>query len=446
MWNGSSWRAVGARGVLDWVTSLAVYNGDLIAAGGLTEAGGVPVNFIARWDGTAWTPLGIGTDSGILCMTVYNGELIVGGGFSTAGGVPSSCIARWNGTSWNSLGTGVGGWVYALGVWNGLLFAGGEFGSAGGAPARHIAQWDGTSWSQPGGGVDGYVQGLTSYAGDLIVVGGIYEAGGVPVNMVARWNGTSYSSLGSGVTTVSVPYLGLTAVTVYDGKLVVGGIFTHAGGSPANNIAQWDGSTWSALGMGAEVAGWGYTYPEVHDLIEYNGDLIAMGPFSLAGGVPVNGLARWDGTSWSSLGSGTDGFPDALAVLGQQLYVGGYFTTAGGKPSLNIASWMDPFSSAVGAGDPAARLPVQLAAHPSPFAEGTTLAFEVARAGAVRLTVHDVRGALVRTLAEEIGGPGQQTIWWDGLDERGMEVPRGVYYARVATAEGVGRQKVVKVR
>jgi len=40
------------------------------------------------------------------------------------------------------------------------------------------------------------------------------------------------------------------ALTVFDGKLIAGGGFTIAGGVTVNFIAAWDGSSWSALGSG----------------------------------------------------------------------------------------------------------------------------------------------------------------------------------------------------
>jgi peptidoglycan hydrolase-like amidase len=80
----------------------------------------------------------------VVGLTVYNCELIAGGLFSTAGGVSANYIARWNGTSWQPLGTGMGGIyrdVYALTVYNGELIAGGQFTTAGGNPANYVARW-----------------------------------------------------------------------------------------------------------------------------------------------------------------------------------------------------------------------------------------------------------------------------------------------------------------
>jgi hypothetical protein len=66
-----------------------------------------------------------------------------------------------------------------------------------------------------------------------------------------------------------------------------------------------------------------------------------MGDFTTAGGILANGIAKWNGTNWSALGSGlAGGNPStfrSLAVLGNDLFVGGDFLTAGGKVSPYLA-------------------------------------------------------------------------------------------------------------
>jgi hypothetical protein len=83
--------------------------------------------------------------------------------------------------------------------------------------------------------------------------------------------------------------------------------------------------------------------------------LYAAGRFVVAGSLPSRGIARWDGSSWSALGSGMDYSVHALGVFdagsGPVLYAGGQFTTAGGGAASQIAQWDGSTWAAVG-GDP----------------------------------------------------------------------------------------------
>jgi hypothetical protein len=71
-------------------------------------------------------------------------------------------------------------------------------------------------------------------------------------------------------------------------------------------------------------------------------DLYCGGTFSTAGGtIPANNIAKWDGTTWTALGSGVTGTSipavNALAVRGGELFVGGSFYMAGDKASQYFA-------------------------------------------------------------------------------------------------------------
>ncbi|MCX6165400.1 MAG: hypothetical protein NTU73_11185, partial [Ignavibacteriae bacterium] len=55
----------------------------------------------------SWSPLGSGTGGAypdVNALTVFNNEIIVGGYFQSAGGVSANYIAKWNGTTWSPLG------------------------------------------------------------------------------------------------------------------------------------------------------------------------------------------------------------------------------------------------------------------------------------------------------------------------------------------------------
>ncbi|HOB97331.1 MAG TPA: SUMF1/EgtB/PvdO family nonheme iron enzyme [Verrucomicrobiota bacterium] len=126
------------------------------------------------------------------------------------------------------------------------------------------------------------------------------------------------------------------------GNLYIGGSFISAGSVVANRIAKWDGSSWSALGSGMNNRVWA--------LAVSGSDLYAGGYFTTAGGVSANCVARWNGSSWSALGSGMGGLVYALAVSGSDLYAGGTFTTAGGVAANRIAKWDGSDWSALGSG------------------------------------------------------------------------------------------------
>jgi hypothetical protein len=120
------------------------------------------------------------------------------------------------------------------------------------------------------------------------------------------------------------------------GNLYAGGDFLTAGGVSASHVAMWNGSSWSALGGGVE----GYNRGVWALAEDSDGTLYMGGYFATVGGVTANHIACWDGSSWSALGSGTDHAVYALAPDGSgNLYAGGEFSTAGGVSASHIAMW-----------------------------------------------------------------------------------------------------------
>jgi hypothetical protein len=119
-------------------------------------------------------------------------------------------------------------------------------------------------------------------------------------------------------------------------------LFTQAGGISANYIAKWNGSSWSALGSG--LNNW------VYSIAISGSDVYFGGDFTQAGGISANYIAKWDGSSWSALGSGVDNSVVAIAISGIDVYIVGYFTQAGGVSSSRIAKWNGSSWSALGSG------------------------------------------------------------------------------------------------
>jgi len=419
-WNGSAWSTL-STGTNSRVTCLTTFDSGsgaaLYAGGTFTTAGGVTVNRIARWSGGAWSALGTGTNGGTVWAMAAWGQgagalLYVGGTFTQVNGQPAERLARWNGANWTGITAPGPGVIFSLAVhndgsgtalyaggsmctgscgvsrfngttWSGLsngipngrayalithddgsgsaLFAAGNMLGAGltamntPAGARHIARWNGSNWNALGTGREAPVYAFALHdqgqgMGPDLQVGGDFVG---PSGGVASWNGSTFSALGLGLGQGGVrAILSFDDGTQSNRSVFVGGLFNQAGGLSAPGIARWNGTSWSSLAGGMNGS--------VHALASFDdnlgGDpwLFAGGNFTTAGGVPASGIARWTGSSWVALGSGLNNAVRALAVYndgsGPALYVGGSFTTAGGAPANNIAKWNGTAWSAVGTG------------------------------------------------------------------------------------------------
>lgn len=192
--------------------------------------------------------------------------------------------------------------------------------------SAHAAPFTDGDWTSlsPVAGAGGTVQAMMEDgAGSCYIVGSFTAAGGVMAQQVARWDGSTWTALGSGINGE------VKALAFSNGVLYAGGQFPEAGGTSASNIARWDGSTWQGLGTGMDGA--------VHALTFFNGALHAGGTFTTAGGVAASNIARWNGSAWSPLGGGiglaAEGISPAvhaLATDGVSLHVGGNFNTVNG--------------------------------------------------------------------------------------------------------------------
>jgi hypothetical protein len=337
----ADWVSLGS-GMNNWVNALAVSGTNLYAGGYFTNAGGAPANYIAKWDGGAWSVLGSGVsgeNTTVNALAVSGTNLYAGGYFTNAGGVSANCIAKWDGSTWSALGSGLGpignSWVNALAVSGTNLYAAGWFTNAGGVLVTNIAKWDGSAWSALGSGIGGYVYAL-AVSGTNLYAGGLFTtAGGVSANCIAKWDGSAWSAVGSGIagSTPNGSFPSVHGLAVSGTDLYAGGYFSTAGGVPptsANCIAKWDGSVWSALGTGMDE--------RVYALAVSETNLYAGGWFTTAGGAPANYIAKWDGSAWSALGSAVNNMVNALAADGAgHLFVGGDFSLAGTNVSPCIA-------------------------------------------------------------------------------------------------------------
>jgi hypothetical protein len=213
-WNGSAWSALGSNGSGDgaftkFVGVLAVSGTILYAGGNFTDVAGNPrADRVVRWNGSAWSALGSnGSGDGAInhqvwALAVSGSDLYVGGDFADAAGIAAAdYIARWNGSAWSALGSNGSGngalntEVDALAVSGSDLYVGGDFADAAGiAAADYLARWNGSAWSALGsngsgdGALRSYVAAVAVSGTDLYVGGYFTNAAGIATaDHVAKW-------------------------------------------------------------------------------------------------------------------------------------------------------------------------------------------------------------------------------------------------------------------
>lgn len=103
-------------------------------------------------------------------------------------------------------------------------------------------------------------------------------------------------------------------------------------------------------------------------------------------------------------------------------------------------------NSTVEGGPEDVRPPLLLGNEPNPFTPATTIRYEIAVAGPVRLVVYDAGGRVVRTLDEGLREAGSHQVAWDGRDDRGGKLAAGVYFYELVTGGVAQTRKMVLAR
>ena len=383
-WRNGAWSAV-SGGVTDpnfpWavdVDALAVYDDgsgpSLFVGGYFNHAGTVQASGIARWNGAHWAKLTVDTSMFVHAFAVWDDgtgpSLYAGFDAGQGSGNILHGIGRWNG-NWSMLGFGMettlgnSGSVYSLAVHDEgtttSLIAGGSFLLADGVPAFCLAHFDGQHWTGLASAMNQDVRSLASWndgTGAAVYVGGNFTiVDGTTAPYITRRSANGFTPLGSGNGIIGngYPYGNVGCFTTIGtgsaARLIAGGAFTSAGSVPALDIAAFDGATWTPLGSGVvgEVVAL-TTFDEGHGAGPV---LFAGGNITAAGGAGASFIARWDGSTWTSVAGGTNAPVDSLAVFddgsGSALYVGGTFNSAGnGAASGSVARWNGTSWSSVG--------------------------------------------------------------------------------------------------
>ncbi len=384
-WDGSSWTVLHGSDYYSYELQCVASQGGRLYAGGSTALsvegpGGL---YLTWWDGAQWhggDPIGYGM---INTLFPTAAGVAIGGPFSNLFGTVSPFAAIWTGSGLSPLASpgqglvGVGGnWdeVGSLTVDGDLLLAAGQFDVAGGAAAYRYAQWDGSAWALwcgfNGAPMEAAFPAAMCAANGSVVISGQYQWGmpfsalidqcnpwwfdrwdsffsllvrqdasffGADWRRVSRLDGVEWVLIGE-----AGPSDAIKSVAPSSSGLVIGGELTVMSGVPVKGVALWDGASWQPIGSGLDG--------DVTALVEHGGAICAGGSIDVAGGAPAHRVMRWDGAQWQALGDPFDGAVTSLATCQGDLYAAGSFQNAGAVAAARIARWDGSAWQALGSG------------------------------------------------------------------------------------------------
>jgi hypothetical protein len=334
IWDGDAWRFEAPGGPSGGgVNAVAVEGSDVYVGGTFTAIGGVPAGRVARWDGQTWNPLTTGTNGPVMAIAATGtGDVYFGGEFTQAGDSLVNRVARWNGFTWYPLydqgliARGTNGRVNAIQATSEGVYVAGTFSTAGGQTgAGNVARWNRTipAWTRLGTGTNGEIFHIGAF-GSTITVSGQFTT---PAQFIAQWNGSTWDAMGN-------PFTRPTEMEVApNGSVYASAFFT----STSRNVARYFGGTWLPLGNAVDLDSWVMDATDTLLFLNYQGGWIP--------GLVPEVAVRWDGTRFTGMGNGIGrfwtnvDFIRAFAEYGGELYAAGLFPNAGADSMANIARW-----------------------------------------------------------------------------------------------------------
>jgi len=324
-------------------------------------------------------------DSQILDLALdKDGNLYAAGSFSQISGVPVTSVAKWNGSQWASMGSifdKIGSVIVTnvtidpsgIPVASSSRMYEGPSNPFGSSVEYRVSKWNGSAW-QPFIDSDKYKLGkaVLDRAGTLYAAG--YVTDSSPWKpAVFKWTGSAWAMVGNAMgdhiyalladpngnlfvrlsTNLGVGYVRKWDGTGWGSTDGVGG--TDDIGSLAldesgnlyagrnGGVSKWNGTSWSEVGsMFTSFETMQESVGRVDTLVfDGAGNLYAGGVFDGVGVTGALNIARWNGTQWTGLGGGGIAKVSGKVAIGPEgaLYASGVFFGENGERITGLARW-----------------------------------------------------------------------------------------------------------
>ncbi|MBL7934666.1 MAG: T9SS type A sorting domain-containing protein [Bacteroidia bacterium] len=272
-------------------------------AGGYTHIDTYGNSSLCIYDGADWIVKDT-INNLIRALTFYNNELYMGGDFVTINSQPMKYLAKWNGTNWINIGTSGGG-ILNLRVINNELYAVGTFTQIAGVNANSIAKWNGISWISLNFPDSKHIGNYSAVGDCALYKSSLYVSGNFQTNSgltdIAMLHNGTWQRVGNN-DSIRGTFSNLFKMAVFNNELYVSGYLAHSEGNVGNGIQKWDGLSWKTVGTGLQdYNNTTNSVASVQDMLVHKGKLYVAGGFSFAGNSKAPNLAVWDGIKWCAV-------------------------------------------------------------------------------------------------------------------------------------------------
>lgn len=246
-------------------------------------------------------------------------------------------ISEWKHSQFASLGLGVNSQVHAMCKGpDGNIYIAGEFSKAGGLPARMLAQWNGKMWKAMDGFSYGRINSIAADSNHLYIAGIFNDIKGKEYHSIAQYTKGKWQPLAEGIQLLhynpySSPIANITAMSVHENDVYVIGNFDQAGKVLARNIAKWDGTSWSAIGTGIKG------YPKAI-AVNHKGEIFVSTMQENQSILQQMPLYHWHNNTWDTIP-----LPPfcqqihSIQAYGNDIYIGGDFRLHDDNDDMGIA-------------------------------------------------------------------------------------------------------------
>ena len=333
---------------------------NILYVGGLFDTvNGVSASSIAKFDGTSWSPVGMGVSGNVQSIISFNNDIYVAGLFTNLYDSTTTGLVKWDSAVNNLVGVVISaggdtiyGYMVDLAVYDSELYVSGSIWSYGDTIYNSIVRFDGSSsWLDVGGGANNDIISMEVFDNHLFVTGHFSQIGGIYLNEIAKWNGSNWDTVGNAVDSFMFcpgASCGKGILGQHSGSLYVFSVCYVPINiiQDSSNVFKLTGNQWGSVNGLVEAYDWGWGCLEsstyATQIISFDGGFVVGGYFSSSDPwipSPVgNNIVMFKNNSWDSLSGGANGGISSLAVYNGELYIGGYsFDSIGGIACQNFA-------------------------------------------------------------------------------------------------------------